>query len=132
RIWCTVPSNRGLRRDERPGEGRRSTVEVGAGRDVVVETWGEGDPVYLVHGWGGWRGQLGAFVAPLVDAGMRVVAYDTPSHGESAAGFLGPNRSTAVEMIDTLTAVAAVHGAPAAVVAHSLGATVATMAASGG
>lgn len=54
------------------------------GRTVVVETWGEGEPVYLLHGWGGWRGQLGAFVAPIVEAGRRAVALDTPSHGESA------------------------------------------------
>ncbi|TNC17277.1 alpha/beta fold hydrolase [Georgenia sp. 311] len=132
RIWCTVPRGGGLRRDERPGEGERSTVAVAPGRDVVVETWGSGEPVYLVHGWGGWRGQLGAFVAPLVAQGRRVVAFDAPSHGESAPGFLGPRRSTALEMVDALKAVTAAHGTPAAVVAHSLGATVTTIAVTDG
>ncbi len=131
RIWCTVP-RKGLRRDGRPGPGVRSTVALPPGRELVVETWGEGEPVYLVHGWGGWRGQLGTFVAPLVAAGRRVVAFDTPSHGESGPGLLGPRRSTAVEMIDAFQAVAATHGPPSAVVAHSLGATVATMAAADG
>lgn len=132
RLWCTMPTNRGRRRDERPWAGERSTVEIVGGRSVAVESWGTGTPVYLVHGWGGWRGQLGAFVAPLVEAGHRAVAFDTPSHGESGPGFLGPRRSTAVEMTAALTGVAAVHGAPAAVVGHSLGCTVAAMAASDG
>lgn len=132
RLWCTLPQGRGRRRDERPGEGRRSTVMLPPGRSIVVETWGEGEPVYLVHGWGGWRGQLGALVGPLLTAGRRVVAFDAPSHGESGPGYLGPRRSTAVEMIDALHAVAAVHGPPAAVVGHSLGATVASLAVADG
>jgi pimeloyl-ACP methyl ester carboxylesterase len=132
RIWCTLPTNRGRRRDERPWDGRRSTVSLSDGRTVSVETWGEGDPVYLAHGWGGWRGQLGAFVAPLVEAGRRVVGFDAPSHGDSSPGLLGPHRSTAVEVAEALVAVAAVHGEPSAVVAHSLGCTTTALAAADG
>ncbi|MPV35871.1 alpha/beta fold hydrolase [Georgenia subflava] len=132
RLWCTLPSNGGRRRDERPWAGERSTVTIPGGRTVVVESWGSGEPVYLVHGWGGWRGQLGAFVAPIVDAGRRVVAFDAPSHGESAAGGLGPRRSTAVEIVEAFTAVAAEHGAPHAVVGHSLGCTAAALAVADG
>lgn len=132
RLWCTLPANKGRRRDERPREGTRSTTVLAGGRRVVVETWGEGEPVYLVHGWGGWRGQLGAFVDPLVAAGRRVVAFDAPSHGDSTPGSLGPGRSTAVELVDALVAVAAAHGAPAGVVAHSLGCTAAALAAQDG
>ncbi|WP_448073308.1 alpha/beta fold hydrolase [Georgenia yuyongxinii] len=132
RIWCTLPTNRGRRRDERPWDGARSTVALPDGRVLTVETWGAGDPVYLAHGWGGWRGQLGAFVAPLVDAGRRVVGFDAPSHGDSAPGRLGPHRSTAVEVAEALVAVAAVHGEPSAVVAHSLGCTTTALAAADG
>ncbi len=128
RVWCTLPANGGRRRDERPGAGERSTVGLPGGRTVAVETWGAGDPVYLVHGWGGWRGQLGAFVAPLVDAGRRVVGFDAPSHGESGPGALGRGRGTAVEMAEALAAVARRHGAPGAVVAHSLGCTTTALA----
>jgi len=128
RVWCTLPTNGGRRRDERPGAGERSTVDLPGGRAVAVETWGAGEPVYLVHGWGGWRGQLGAFVAPIVDAGRRVVGFDAPSHGESGPGALGRGRSTAVEMAEALAAVGRRLGAPSAVVAHSLGCTTAALA----
>ncbi|PFG39868.1 alpha/beta hydrolase family protein [Georgenia soli] len=128
RLWSTLPSNGGRRRDERPFAGERSVVDLPGRRSVVVETWGVGEPVYLVHGWGGWRGQLGAFVAPIVDAGRRVVAFDAPSHGESGPGVLGPRRSTAVEMTEALLAVVERHGEPAAVVGHSLGCTTTAIA----
>lgn len=121
RLWCTTPANAGRRRDERPRPGERSLVALSGGREVTVETWGFGPPVYLVHGWGGWRGQLGQFVTPLVESGLRVVAFDAPSHGESAPGRLGPGRATAPEFVEALTAVTAAHGTPAGIVAHSLG-----------
>ena len=126
RLWCTLPGNPGRRRDERPYDGRRSTVLL-HGRAVAVETWGSGEPVYLMHGWGGWRGQLGRFVAPLVAAGVRVVALDAPGHGDSEPGGLGPGRGNGAEFTEALMAVAAVHGRPRAVIAHSFGcATTAT------
>lgn len=124
RLWCTLPSAGGNRGDDRPElPSVRHRVTTPAGPRLVAESWGPPDaaPVYLVHGWGGWRGQLGAFVRPLVAAGHRVVAFDAPSHGESDAGALGPGRGTAMELTDALTAVVAEHGAPAGIVAHSLG-----------
>lgn len=127
RIWCTLPGNRGRRRDDRDSDGVRSTVRLN-GRDVAVETWGSGDPVYLMHGWGGWRGQLGRFVEPLVASGVRVVALDAPGHGDSEAGVLGPGRGNGVEFVEALRAVAAVHGAPRAVIAHSFGCATTTTA----
>jgi pimeloyl-ACP methyl ester carboxylesterase len=77
--------------------------------------------VYLVHGWGGSRRQFGGFVAPLLEAGFRVVAFDAPSHGESPPGRHGPRSSTALEFTAALRAVAEVHGPAHAVIAHSLG-----------
>jgi hypothetical protein len=98
RLWCTVPRGAARRQDNRPRPGAVSTVDLSGGRSVVVESWGSGPPVYLVHGWGGWRGQLGAFVDPLLARGYRVVAFDAPSHGESAPGSFGravvPSRSS--------------------------------------
>lgn len=83
-------------------------------------TWGVGEPVYLVHGWGGRSEQLGGLVAPLVAAGHRVVCFDGPGHGTSP----GPRSTTIPELADALRAVVAEHGRPHAVIAHSLGAAV--------
>jgi pimeloyl-ACP methyl ester carboxylesterase len=126
RLWFTVPPARG-RRDRQAAPGRPFQVLV-HGRTVVGEVWRAGPPVYLVHGWGGWRWQLDGFVAPLVEAGYRVVAFDAPGHGGSDPGPSGPGRSTILELADALAAVAAAMGPAHAVVAHSLGATAAAFA----
>lgn len=90
---------------------------------IATEVWGTGPrTVYLLHGWGGYRGQLGAFVGPLVDAGYRVVAFDTPSHGDSGPGMFGPGRSLIPEFAQALAAVIDQFGPAHGVVAHSLGA----------
>lgn len=128
RIWCTLPAGAGRRKDHRPHPGEVTTLTAPRGGRVVVETWGDGPVVYLVHGWGGWRGQLGAFVEPFVAAGHRVVAFDAPGHGDSDPSVLGPGRGTPLEAKEAFEVVAAHHGAAAAVVAHSMGSTVAAMA----
>jgi pimeloyl-ACP methyl ester carboxylesterase len=121
RLWFTIPRGRGGIRPAPPRpEGDRFQVPVQGG-SVVGWSWGDGAPVYLVHGWGGSAGQLGAFVEPLVAAGYRVVAFDAPSHGASAPGPSGPRSGTLLELAAALRAVAAVHGPAHAVVAHSLG-----------
>lgn len=136
-LWCTPPVGAGRRRDDRTEPGVVTAVTTDAGARVVVESWepspaeGRAAPVgvvHLVHGWGGWRGQLGALVEPLRAAGYRVVAADAPSHGDSGPGALGPRRSTLPEMADAIAAVARVHGDPTAVVAHSLGTATTTLA----
>jgi pimeloyl-ACP methyl ester carboxylesterase len=88
----------------------------------------DGPMVYLVHGWGGWGLQLAAFVAPLVDAGFRVIAFDAPSHGESEPGRDGAQRSTLPELAEAFEAVVAAYGPAYGVIAHSLGAAAVTLA----
>lgn len=125
-IWTTLPGNAGRRKDFRPGPGEVFRLETSRGGETVVESWGDGPVVYLVHGWGGWRGQLGEFVAPLVGLGHRVVAFDAPSHGEAGPGVLGAGKGTIVEMIEALEAVAKHVGPAAGLVGHSLGCHVAS------
>lgn len=126
-LWCRLPGNAGRRRDERPEPGTLSTIKVG-GSSVAVETWGAGPPVYLVHGWGGWRGQLGRFVSPLAEAGFQVVAFDVPGHGDSGPSVMGRRRGNGLEFIHTLRAVAAMFGDPLGVIAHSYGCATTTTA----
>lgn len=95
------------------------------GAPIVAERWGEGPTVHLVHGWGGWRQQLGVYVEPLVAHGFSVVSYDGPSHGDSAPGRHGSGRTTMLELADALAAVVAATAPPFAVIAHS-GAAIAT------
>ncbi|MGO4598208.1 alpha/beta hydrolase [Terrabacter sp. 2RAF25] len=98
------------------------------GRMVRGWSWGSGPVVYLVHGWGGSLEQMVPLVAPLLDRGLQVVAFDGPSHGRSDAGIHGPRSSDAVELGRALDAVAARFGPARAVVAHSMGALAALLA----
>jgi pimeloyl-ACP methyl ester carboxylesterase len=128
-MWCTPPRPRsGTRANDRGiPAGNLITVPVN-GRQVVAQTWGSGPIVYLVHGWGGWRGQLGSFVSPLVAAGYQVVTYDALSHGDSDPGILGARRSALPEIASTLTAVVGAVGPAYGIIAHSLGGSATTMA----
>ncbi|MEM1207550.1 MAG: alpha/beta fold hydrolase [Acidobacteriota bacterium] len=100
-----------------------------AGGTLAAWSWGWGPKtVVLVHGWGGRGLQLGAFAAPLVEAGFRVVAFDAPGHGQSPGRSSSlPAMASAVErVVGHLERVdgAEVHG----VMAHSFGAAAVTLA----
>ncbi|WP_034620642.1 alpha/beta fold hydrolase [Cellulomonas sp. URHE0023] len=121
RMWCT-PTH------AKPGEAVPGSTPWQLAGGISGETWGEGPRVYLVHGWGGHRAQMAAFVEPLVAAGFQVIAYDAPSHGASGAGGLGRKRSSLIEMMDAIETVIAAHGHAHAVIGHSLGAAAAALA----
>ncbi|MBG6141751.1 alpha/beta fold hydrolase [Longispora fulva] len=124
RLWCTIPKGP-VRPFDTPGEQFVVPVD---GRAVVVESWGEGPIVYLLHGWGGWRGQFGGFLGPLLDAGFRVVALDAPGHGDSAPGAFGKGRGLLPELSVALTRVVEAVGPAHAVIGHSLGGSAAAIA----
>ena len=94
-----------------------------ARHQIAAWSWGSGPAVLLAHGWEGRGSQLGAFVQPLLAAGLRVVAFDAPGHGGSTG-----RRSSFPEMAATLAAVARQSGEVRAVVAHSAGAAATTIA----
>ncbi|MBI3158254.1 MAG: alpha/beta fold hydrolase [Chloroflexi bacterium] len=122
--WFTPPRLRLTERNAQAlAEARNFTVRFGA-VDVAVSQWGQAGPLaLLVHGWGGHRGQMTGFVAPLLAAGYRVVAFDAPAHGET------PGEQThGFESAAALLAVVAEVGRPYAVIAHSFGTLVATIA----
>lgn len=127
-LWATLPAGRGRARDLRPRPGQRSEVRSPEGHTIAVESWGEGAPIYLLHGWGGWRGQMGAFVDPLTTAGHRVLAIDVPGHGDAGPGAMGPGKGAATEFVSALQQVVAEHGHARAVIGHSLGAAMSARA----
>lgn len=132
-LWCTPPAvEMSLRMP--PGVPPSRPIEAAwEGHRVVGETWGDdGDPVYLVHGWGGCQAHLGVFVKPLVEAGYRVIAFDLPSHNGSDPGALAPGRTTIVECAKAVHAVVNEHGPAHAVIGHSLGAKATSLAVSWG
>jgi pimeloyl-ACP methyl ester carboxylesterase len=122
-LWFTAPPR--MAGHAVPGGGEPFDV-LAQGHVVRGTVWGRGPRVvYLVHGWGGRGAQFGALVAPLVEAGHRVVMFDMPAHGDSDHGPAGPRRTHGVEFAKALDAVFCRFGPAEAVVAHSLG-TIAT------
>jgi len=90
---------------------------------VAAWRWGHGPTVLLVHGWEGRGSQLGAFIEPLVRAGLSVVAFDAPGHGDSPG-----HRLYLTDMADCIAGVAAAVGPLHAIIAHSFGAAATLLA----
>ena len=120
RLFCTP------RRHHRP-EWEHEIAERGArirvGPHLAARAFGGGPIVLLVHGWEGRGTQLGRFVDPLVRAGFRVIALDLPAHGESAG-----TRTDLIECTEALRKAGRDLGPLAAVVAHSFGGAITTLA----
>ncbi len=95
----------------------RSPRHQGTQLTIPTWRWGFGPTVLLVHGWEGRGSQLGAFVAPLVKAGLSVVTFDAPGHGNAPDHRLYLT-DLADAIADVATAVGPLHG----IVAHSFGA----------
>src|SRR4051794_27933537 len=124
RMWCT-PTH------AKPGQTVPGSTRWRLPEGIVGETWGTGPRVYLVHGWGGHRLQLAAFVEPLVAAGFQVVTYDAPSHGDSGPGGLGRRRSSPLEPMQAIGTVIEAHRPAHAILGPSPGAAASRPAALG-
>ncbi len=99
------------------------TIPRQGGRALAGWSWGWSGPVVLlVHGWGGRGLQMGAFAAPLVEAGFRVVAFDAPGHGRSPG-----SKSSLPEFAAAIEEVCTYLGGVDAIIAHSFGAAATTM-----
>ena len=121
RLWFRIPRTRaGETARAFLATGARFTVDVN-GHGVTAWRWGTGRTVLLMHGWGGHAGQFQSIVQELGRRGIASVAFDAPSHGESAPGMLGPRYSTLFEFADALRAVSAHTQSLLGAVAHSGG-----------
>jgi pimeloyl-ACP methyl ester carboxylesterase len=78
--------------------------------------WGSGPRVMLVHGWDGRGSQFAHFIAPLVNAGFEVIAWDGPAHGD-APGMRTDLADFAAALLRAQREIGPLH----CVVAHSFG-----------
>jgi len=101
----------------------RAPRRMGQHRRVTAWRWGHGPTVLLVHGWEGRGAQLGSFIEPLVRAGLSVVTFDAPGHGDSPG-----RRVYLTDLADCVSGVARAIGPLHAVVAHSIGAAAVLLA----
>jgi pimeloyl-ACP methyl ester carboxylesterase len=88
------------------------------GQPYLVQSWGNGPVVVLVHGWDGRASQMYPFVQPLVARGYRVLAFDAPAHGDASGNQVDPPF-----VAELIKAIAAECGQIEAFVAHSFGST---------
>jgi pimeloyl-ACP methyl ester carboxylesterase len=93
------------------------------GDRIVSWRWGAGRPVLCLHGWAGSAAQFSVVAPALVAKGHEAVAFDAAAHGLSSG-----KQSSIVAMRDALVAIAAEFSGPVSIVAHSGGATAATLA----
>lgn len=122
-LWFTVPKRPPSKRERETVERADNFTIPFQALDLAVSSWGSGPTVLLLHGWGGHRGQLSAFVDPLVETGYRVVAFDAPSHGDTPG-----TQSHGFEFAAAVQKVVEKVGPLHAVIAHSLGTLAATIA----
>lgn len=124
RLWFTPPRTLPNERARHLLATVEHRFEVYSGEQgAVVQGWGQGPAVLLVHGWGAYGAQLGSFVPVLQSAGFRVLTLDAPGHGGQERH---PYRLDQYAQLlhDVIQHAGGVH----AVIGHSLGATAAAMA----
>ncbi|ULU25822.1 alpha/beta hydrolase [Dyella terrae] len=129
RLWFSAPRSTPRAAEQAVlDSGTRLSFNV-HGRKIAAWVWdNHGPTILLLHGWGGYAGQLHAFVEPLHAAGFRVVAFDAPAHGASAASRHGGRRVTFFEFADALEIVASAEVSVAGIIAHSGGCTALSLA----
>ena len=114
--WRVPVSGRGLKKQAGWLEPTQPfSLRTSVGR-VAGFTAGEGPVVLLIHGFGERAAALGGFIAPLTEAGFRVVGLDLPGHGDSNGQMNNPILSAAA-----VREVTEHFGGAHALIGHSLG-----------
>lgn len=113
----TLPPRPRAGADLLPVAGRPVTVDSPAGPLAAWEAGPAHAPaVLLVHDWGAQGAAMGRFVAPLLDAGRRVVWFDLPGHGAN-----GRRPVTVSDLARAIRAVAAARGPVTGAIGHGIG-----------
>lgn len=89
RLWFMTRRNPAPKREQKwLASARTERIRIND-HEVMTYHWADdknGPDVPLVmmlHGWGGRGSQMGAFAAPLLQAGFRVMAFDNHAHGQT-------------------------------------------------
>jgi pimeloyl-ACP methyl ester carboxylesterase len=88
---------------------------------IPIYSWGKGEKVLLVHGWGSRASHMSLFARIIADAGFNVFTFDAPAHS-SIINNPSKELSNMFEFGRSISAVANHLGNLHAVIAHSLGA----------
>jgi len=107
------------------GEMQRREVTAGS-QTIATYIWG--DPArepyaLLVHGWSSFGLRFLPWVSRLREAGLAVVTFDQPGHGNSTGELC-----TLPDFVNTIQAIGRVYGGAALAVGHSLGGAAVTLA----
>lgn len=115
-LWFTTHRfNRPAIEDTAADNADKSTLNIN-GVDIVVWSWGQGQPILFIHGWSGRGTQAVHYVAPLINSGFRVISFDGPAHGET------PGKQTSMlEMADVVLALGEKYGPFHSTITHSFG-----------
>lgn len=111
------------RNDRVPDAGMEFVAASRSGAPLNFWVRGTGRTVLLVHGWEGSPADLAAFVEPLVQRGLRAVAVELPAHARSSAQWTSVPHAAA-----DLVRFGRHLGPVSAVVGHSVGGAVSTLA----
>jgi len=84
-----------------------------------IYKFGEGKPIWLVHGWSGSGFQFWPLMQKLADKGFSTITFDLPAHGYSEGEL-----SSLPKMIQAYDDISESLEAPGMVIAHSMGASV--------
>lgn len=98
-------------------------LDIAAWRWAPPRNNGSRVTVLLVHGWSSRGSHMGAFVAPLLRAGMEVWTFDAHAHGDSAGTY-----SSVAHHARSVQLVASAMGRTDGIIAHSVGSPAALMA----
>lgn len=90
-----------------------------AGHNIYGFSLGSGEPVLLLHGWGGASTDMAPLAGAVAKAGYQAVVPDLPGHGSDRGSY-----SDVFRMAATVDAVSSRFGLPRAAIAHSFGAVV--------
>ncbi|MEA2000857.1 MAG: alpha/beta fold hydrolase [Actinomycetota bacterium] len=101
-----------------PDGAERFTINVFR-HEISGYSIGDGEPVLLLHGWGGASTDMAPLASALAEAGYRAVAPDLPGHGSDRG-----SSTDLFRMAATVDATVNQFGLPRSVVAHSFGAVV--------